>query len=55
VNEKPRGHFETALKILHMPPADRFLLNDFIEASGVAGESDASSAPDSEGDAGRQS
>ena len=55
VNEKPRGHFETALKILHMPPADRFLLNDFIEASGVAGESDALSAQGSEDDAGRRS
>lgn len=38
VTEKPRGHFETALKFLHMPPADRSLLNDFIEASGIAAE-----------------
>ncbi len=38
VTEKPRGHFETALKFLHMPPADRSLLNDSIEASGIAAE-----------------
>ena len=36
--EKPRGHFETALRFLHMPPADRALLHDFIEASTTAGD-----------------
>jgi diguanylate cyclase (GGDEF)-like protein len=43
VTEKPRGHFETALRFRHMSPADRSLLSDFIEASGVAGESGAPS------------
>jgi len=46
-----RGHFETALRFLHMPPADRSLLNDFIEASGAPEQAGtATQGPGDDGD-----